>query len=96
MPVQNIRRIVRLAANPGAGETMRKALIALRAETMKEAGCVEFEFLQSLINADAFVLIEDFQSAEALEVHMRAPHTLRFFELKLMASGQPIDKLWLS
>lgn len=75
---------------------MRMALIALQQETVLEAGCVEFEFLQSLLDDDAFVLIEDFRSAEALEAHMQAPHTTGFFELKLMASGQPIDRLWMS
>ena len=98
MPVSqdNVRRIVKLRANPGTGPRMREALIALARETIAEPECAEFEFLQSLADQDAFILIEDFASAGALEMHMQAAHTRSFFALDLMASGAPIPKDWLS
>ncbi|MEO6013351.1 MAG: antibiotic biosynthesis monooxygenase, partial [Devosia sp.] len=71
----NLRKIVRLTARDGAAAAMREALIDLQRDTVTEPGCVEFEFLQSLTRADAFVLIEDFASAAALATHMEAPHT---------------------
>src|SRR5690349_17921201 len=96
MSPTNQRKIVRLNAVEGAADRMRKALIGLRAETIREAGCLEFEFMQSLTAPHAFLLIEDFASPAALELHMKARHTQAFFALDLLASGTPIDKAWLS
>lgn len=95
-PNLNCRKIVRLTAKPGVAETMRTALIELRAATIAEPGCVEFEFLQSLTDAESFLLIEDFASPAALEAHMEAPHTKGFFARGLMAAGAPIERNWLS
>lgn len=95
-PNPNCRKVVRLTAQPGAADAMRTALIDLRTATIAEPGCVEFEFLQSLTDAEAFVLIEDFASAEALEAHMQAPHTKGFFAKGLLARGAPIERSWLS
>lgn len=96
MTPTNLRRIVRLTSRSGAAERMRHALIELQGETAAEPGCVQFEFLQSLVAPETFLLIEDFASAEALETHMQAAHTEAFFALDVMASGAPIEKAWLS
>ena len=96
MSLNNVRRIVRLKSHDGAETRMREALILLQGETVAEPGCVSFEFLQSLSVPEGFLLIEDFASPAALEVHMQAPHTKAFFALDVMASGAPIEKAWLS
>jgi quinol monooxygenase YgiN len=92
----NARKVVRLRANDGAAAETRKALIELRQDTLAEPGCDEFEFLQSLTDEGFFVLIEDFASPDALETHMQAAHTKRFFERGLLASGNPVTLDWLS
>jgi quinol monooxygenase YgiN len=96
MTPTNQRKIVRLTAREGAADRMRQALIELQRETARELGCVEFEFLQSLTAPQSFLLIEDFESAAALETHMEAPHTKAFFALGVLESGAPVDKSWLS
>jgi quinol monooxygenase YgiN len=92
----NQRKIVRLTARHGCFERMREALIELRHATVQEPGCVEFDFLQSLTAPHSFLLIEDFASADALEVHMQAAHTKHFFAQELLEAGTPIEKDWLS
>lgn len=92
----NQRKIVRLTAVDGAASRMRDGLIALQAETAREPGCTEFEFMQSLTAPHSFLLIEDFASPEALAAHMEATHTKAFFALGVLERGVPIDKAWLS
>lgn len=96
MSQTNVRKIVRLKAREGGAAEMREALIELQRETLREPGCVEFQFLQALTVPESFLLIEDFASTEALDSHMQAPHTRRFFATGLLLSGTPIDKAWLS
>lgn len=96
MTQTNLRKIVRLTCRDGGAAEMREALIELQRETLREPGCVEFQFLQALTAPESFLLIEDFASAEALESHMQAPHTTKFFATGLLLSGTPIDKAWLS
>jgi quinol monooxygenase YgiN len=96
MSQSNLRKIVRLTSRQGAADQMRLALIELERETVREAGCVAFEFMQSLTTPSAFLLIEDFASPQALASHMDAPHTKAFFALGLLESGTPIEKGWLS
>jgi quinol monooxygenase YgiN len=96
MSQSNQRKIVRLTAAEGAAVRMREGLIALQADTARETGCIEFEFMQSLTAPHSFLLIEDFASPEALAAHMEAPHTKAFFALGVLEAGAPIDKGWLS
>lgn len=96
MSQPNQRKIVRLTAAEGAAPRMRDGLVALQAETVREAGCIEFEFMQSLTAPHSFLLIEDFASPEALATHMDAPHTKAFFALGVLERGAPIDKVWLT
>jgi quinol monooxygenase YgiN len=92
----NQRKIVRLTATQGSAPRMRDALLVLQAETAREPGCIEFEFMQSLSADRSFLLIEDFASPEALAAHMEAPHTKAFFALGVLENGAAIDKAWLS
>lgn len=91
-----VRRVVRLQARPGRAADMRRHLVTLRAETLKEPGCAEFGFYQSITDEEKFLLVEDFASQAALDAHMAAPHTRAFFALDVMVGGQPISGEWLS
>ncbi|HYD99020.1 MAG TPA: putative quinol monooxygenase [Alphaproteobacteria bacterium] len=95
-PSLPVRKIVRIAAKPGLADAMRAALRELELATKAEPGCREFRFFQALTEPDAFLLIEDFTSAEALEGHMRQPHTRAFFARNLAASIAAIERGWLS
>lgn len=92
----NVRRIVRIQSKPGLAAATRAALIELQHATKVEAGCREFIFFQALDDERAFLLIEDFASAEALNQHMQLPHTQAFFAKEIVAGIEPIERSWMS
>jgi len=92
----NIRRIARIEAKPGLAASMRAALLELEQATREEEGCREFTFFQALGDESAFLLIEDFASADALETHMKLPHTQGFFARQLAASIKLVEPAWMS
>jgi quinol monooxygenase YgiN len=92
----NVRRIVRIQAKSGLAAATRTALIELQQATQSEPGCREFTFFQELSDESAFLLIEDFASAEDLDLHMKLPHTQAFFARDMVADIKPIEKGWMS
>ncbi|KLK91239.1 hypothetical protein AA309_21455 [Microvirga vignae] len=92
----NIRRIVRIQSKPGLAAATRAALIELQRATKAEAGCREFILFQALDDESAFLLIEDFASAEALDRHMQLQHTQAFFAREMVAGIKPIERSWMS
>ncbi|MGO4387220.1 putative quinol monooxygenase [Microvirga sp. 2YAF29] len=92
----NVRKIVRIQTKPGLAEAARTALTELQQATQAEPGCREFIFFQALGDENAFLLIEDFTDAEALNQHMKLPHTQAFFARDMVAGIKPIEKNWMS
>jgi len=92
----HVRMIVRIQSKPGLAAATRAALIELQHATQAEPGCREFIFFQAIGDESAFLLIEDFASAEAFNQHMRLPHTQAFFARDLVASVKPIERNWMS
>lgn len=91
----NVRKIVRIEAKSGLGAATRAALIELEQATRAEPGCREFLFFQALGSETSFLLIEDFSDNAALDVHMKLPHTQKFFAQDLVASIRPIERSWM-
>lgn len=91
----NVRKIVRIEAKPGLATATRVALLELELATRSEPGCQEFLFFQALGSDTSFLLIEDFADAAALAVHMKLPHTQKFFAQDLVASIRPIERTWM-
>lgn len=71
---------------------MRVALMALETATRDEPGCQEFCFFQALSDDDSFVLLEEFESEAALQLHMQAAYTQHFFSLGL-AEGVVVHEI---
>ena len=61
-------------ARPGKEADLRAALISLLAPTRKEPGCISYDVHQSADDPAKFLFYENWQSKEALDAHMRAPH----------------------
>lgn len=59
------------------------ALLALQAETLKEAGCRQFDFFETPGDPSRILLLEAFVNREAFEQHLRQVHTRRYFALGL-------------
>ncbi|WP_225584672.1 putative quinol monooxygenase [Acidovorax sp. ACV01] len=87
-----IRKLARITGKPQHAVALREALQTLETHTRTEVGCLEFTFFQALSNPDAFVLIETFSSQEALDLHMRLPHTQAFFKAQLVI-GVDVESL---
>jgi quinol monooxygenase YgiN len=66
--------IVELRLKPGTAEKAIAAARASVAETVKEAGCVSYDMNQSVTDPARLVLIERWQSHEALKRHFETPH----------------------
>jgi len=56
----------------------RDAALAMVAETMKEQGCLVYEFSQVLGHASRFRVYEEWQNQAALEAHFATPHMAAF------------------
>lgn len=89
---RNVRKFVRIEAKPGLAGALRAALLDLERATREEPGCREFRFFQALSDDNAFLLLEDFADADALNQHMALPHTRAFFGLNLTASITPFER----
>jgi quinol monooxygenase YgiN len=66
--------IAELRVKPGTAD---KAIAAARlscAETVKENGCISYDIHQSVTDASRLVLVERWESPEALKRHMETPH----------------------
>lgn len=79
-------KIAYIRAKPELGHHLKQALLDLEMATLSEPGCIFFSFYQSLSDAEIFVLIECFADHQALEQHMRLPHTVEFFGMDLVQS----------
>ncbi len=90
-PATGLQKVALITAAPGAEEKLAAALIALQQETLKEPGCITFHFYRSLTSPGAYLLAEEFTSAEALRLHMTLPHTQSFFGLGLVANVSVVD-----
>jgi quinol monooxygenase YgiN len=68
-------------------EDMKTAAAAMVAETVKEEGCIEYQFWQSIISPTTFRVYEEWESHEHLEAHFATPH-MATFRAKLGGFGE--------
>ncbi len=66
--------IATIELKPGSLDAVRAAAGAVRAETLLEDGCISYELFSSLANPDRLVVVEQWDTREALTVHSRTPH----------------------
>jgi quinol monooxygenase YgiN len=67
-----------MRAKPGREQALREALEALVAPTAKEAGYVNYDLHQGVEDPAVFALYENWESGEALDAHLAAPHLQQF------------------
>lgn len=61
-------------AAPGKEEELERVLTALIEPTRKEAGCIRYDLVRGLGKSAEFAFIEEWQSAEHLDVHSQTAH----------------------
>jgi quinol monooxygenase YgiN len=78
-----IRVVAIITAKPGRREELLKLFRANMAAVHAEPGCAEYQpfvdadgfgGFQAPVGADAFVVLETWESADALKAHAAAPH----------------------
>jgi quinol monooxygenase YgiN len=66
--------IASLRAKPGSEDQLRTALSSLIEPTKKEDGNVNYDLHEAVDQPGLFYFYENWESAEALQQHMQAPH----------------------
>ena len=70
----SVRVIVKVIARPDAAQAMKAIVLTLTDRSRKETGCISYEALQDQAAPERFVLVEEWDSAAALDAHNRTPH----------------------
>jgi len=70
-----VRLVVTITAAPGKGGELAQAYKARSEESMKEAGCEQFEVFHSVLNPDKLALLERWTDQAALDTHAKLNST---------------------
>ncbi len=73
---------------PEHREEMIQATIAVQNATRQEPGCINYTFYTETADPNVFFVFEVWESAEALDAHMKEAHTQTFLaQAKVAAAG---------
>ena len=64
---------------------LKKVCLGLIEPTRKESGCISYELYEDTTNPGRFTFIEEWESQEHLNVHLKTPH--------LVAAGEAFGKI---
>ena len=75
---------MRYLPTPGCGETFRRPLTTLGVidAIRREDGCLRYDYFLSVQNADEILLVEQWETEEQQQIHLRAPHMDQLRRLK--------------
>jgi quinol monooxygenase YgiN len=82
-----VKFLARINAVAGREDGVAQALKDLVAPSRAEEGCVLYDACQMVEDRTQFVVLEEWASQEALEVHMKTPHFRGF----LSKVGEALD-----
>lgn len=63
-------------------ETLNQ-LATLKKETLKESGCIRFDFFQNAEQPWEIFLLEIFENQSAFDLHIKASYTQAYFKMNL-------------
>jgi quinol monooxygenase YgiN len=82
-------------AKPGKEQGLREALLAVRAPTLKERGCINYDLHDSPSLPGVFVFLENWKSKADLDAHLAPPHIAAFRAQAPDLLAEPADiTLW--
>ena len=76
----------------GQGTNAAEILRKLAAASRQEKGNLRFDVLQHAMRANHFTVIEEWQTAKAIEAHAAAPHTREYRNSLGPIAGSPLDE----
>jgi quinol monooxygenase YgiN len=80
----------RIPIQPEMRELAVRATRMVTQATQMEAGCLQYHFYADLNDPNMFHVFEEWESLEALTVHLQQPHTVEFLStIGGMAAGPP-------
>jgi len=83
---KNSLKVVAIAeTSADKAEELKKVCLGLIEPTRKEKGCISYELYQDSTNPGIFTFVEEWESKEHLDVHLKSPH--------LVAAGEAFGKL---
>jgi quinol monooxygenase YgiN len=82
-------------AKPGKEQALRDALLAVRAPTRAEKGCINYDLHISPDDPGLLVFHENWESKEDLDAHLQSPHIDAFRAVAPDLLAEPPDiTLW--
>jgi quinol monooxygenase YgiN len=69
-----VRVVVKVVARTETIAEITAIVLNLAAQSRKETGCVSYDVLQDMSNAEIFFLIEEWTSVAALDAHNKTAH----------------------
>jgi quinol monooxygenase YgiN/quercetin dioxygenase-like cupin family protein len=83
-----------IQGQPGTGGDVKRELLSLTAPTRAESGNLRYDLYESADKPDAFLRIEEWRNAEALEQHKGTPHLRASFERRKNAGWMTEITRW--
>ncbi|MDH3599765.1 MAG: antibiotic biosynthesis monooxygenase [Candidatus Tectomicrobia bacterium] len=89
-----VRIVVSMQPAPGKRDALIAAFAALCPNVQEEPGCQQYEVYQSLENPDRLVLLEKWETEEALAVHQGRMQERRDqgLDLDALRSGREVER----
>ncbi len=81
--------LANIESTEGAIDEMKAAIAAMEIASQAEAGCISYRFTQELSHPHKMIVVEQWQSVDALVEHFAAPHMAAFGEA--MAKNPPVS-----
>ncbi len=81
--------LANIESTEAAIDEMKAAIAAMEIASQAEAGCISYRFTQELSHPHKMVVVEQWESVEALIEHFGAPHMAAFGEA--MAKNPPVN-----
>ena len=76
-----------IQGRPGTAGDVKRELLSLTAPTRAESGNLRYDLYESVDKPDAFLRIEEWRNADALELHKATPHLRASFERRKTQAG---------
>lgn len=89
-----VTAITFIQGQPGSAPDVKRELLSLTAPTRAEAGNLRYDLYESADKPDAFLRIEEWHNAEALELHKATPHLRASFERRKNAGWMTDITRW--
>lgn len=85
MSVTSLNVVAIVETSADRAEELKSVCLGLIEPTRKEKGCISYDLYQDTTNPGRFTFIENWQSKEHLDVHLKTPH--------LVAAGAAFGKI---